>query len=261
MQTRKRFGQHFLTDASVLARTLDCIGPRPTDRLLEIGPGRGALTELLHGTAERFVAIEIDRDLGPMLRARFPGLELVVADVLKFEFTELGTDAPWRIAGNLPYNISTPLLVRLLTSNLPIEDMHFMLQKELADRVYGEPGTKAWGRLSVLVQYHCTVEMLFDVEPSELRAAAESAIVDGAPDAARRDPPPLTYIRRDFDTVLRTAFSARRKRLANALKSLPVDWDRAAVDTSSRADQLSVCDYVRIANAVQDPVSAKGTVG
>ena len=166
MKARKRFGQHFLTDASVLARTLDCIGPRPTDRLLEIGPGRGALTELLHGTAERFVAIEIDRDLAPILRARFPGLELVVADVLKFEFTELGTDAPWRIAGNLPYNISTPLLVRLLTSNLPIEDMHFMLQKELADRVGGEPGTKAWGRLSVLVQYHCTVEMLFDVEPS-----------------------------------------------------------------------------------------------
>ena len=214
---------------------------------------------MLHGTAERFVAIEIDRDLAPILRARFPGLELVVADVLKFEFTELGTDAPWRIAGNLPYNISTPLLVRLLTSNLPIEDMHFMLQKELADRVGGEPGTKAWGRLSVLVQYHCTVEMLFDVEPSSFvpPPKVRSSVVRLTP---RAEPFPLCRPAR-LDAVLRTAFSARRKRLGNALKSLPVDWDRAGVDTGSRPDQLSVRDYVSIANAVRDPVSAEGAVG
>ena len=249
MRARKRFGQHFLTDASVLARTLDCIAPRPADRLLEIGPGRGALTELLHGSTERFVAIEIDRDLAPVLRARFPRLELIVADVLKFEFKELGTDSPWRIAGNLPYNISTPLLIRLLTSNLPIVDMHFMLQKELAERVGGEPGTKAWGRLSVLVQYHCEVEMLFDVEPSSFVPPPQvrSTVVRLTP---RAETLPLSHPAR-LDAVLRTAFSARRKRLDNALKDLAVDWERAAVDTGSRPDRLSVSDYVRIANAVR----------
>ena len=256
MRARKRFGQHFLTDASVLARTLECISPRATDRLLEIGPGRGALTELLHGAAGRFAAIEIDRDLAAMLRARFPGLELVVADVLKFEFTELGTDSPWRIAGNLPYNISTPLLIKLLTSNLPIGDMHFMLQKELAERMDGEPGTKAWGRLSVLVQYHCTVEMLFDVEPTSFSPPPQvrSSMVRLTP---RADPLPVSS-RAHLDAVLRTAFSARRKRLDNALKGLNVDWEQAAVDAGSRPDQLSVGDYVRIANALRHTDASGG---
>ena len=251
---RKRFGQHFLTDASVLARTLDAIGPRPEERLLEIGPGRGALTELLHGTARRFVAIEIDRDLAPVLRARFPGLELIVADVLEFELSKLGEEAPWRIAGNLPYNISTPLLVRLLTSKLPVQDMHFMLQKELAERAGGAPGTKAWGRLSVLVQYHCEVEMLFDVEPSSFVPPPQvrSSLVRLTP---RSETLPLADPAR-LDVVLRTAFSARRKRLGNALKTLPVDWDRAGVDAGLRPDRLSVSDYVRIANAVRPPASA-----
>ncbi len=246
MRARKRFGQHFLTDEAVLARMLDCIGPQPADCLLEIGPGRGALTEFLHGATQRFVAIEIDRDLVPMLRARFPGLELLVADVLTLDFAELGTEAPWRIAGNLPYNISTPLLMRVLTSNLPIVDMHFMLQKELAERIAGEPGTKAWGRLSVMVQYRCTVEVLFDVQPSSFVPPPQvvSSVVRLTPrdeklelrDAAR------------LDAVLRTAFSARRKRLGNALRSMNIDWERCGLDAGARPDQLSVADYVRIAN-------------
>ena len=250
MRARKRFGQHFLTDASVLERTLDCIDLRPGDRVLEIGPGRGALTECLYGVTERFAAIEIDRDLAPMLRARFPGLELIVADVLGFDFTQLGTEKPWRITGNLPYNISTPLLIRLLKSKLPIEDMHFMLQKELAERAGGNPGTKAWGRLSVLVQYHCEVEMLFDVEPSSFSPPPQvrSTVVRLTP----RDETLALRCSARLDAVLRTAFSARRKRLDNALKSLPVDWDRAEVDTRSRPDQLSVSEYVRIANAVEN---------
>ena len=256
MKARRRFGQHFLKDASVLARTLECIGPRRTDRVLEIGPGRGALTELLHGTVERFVAIEIDRDLAPMLRARFPGLELIVADVLKFDFAGLGTGAPWRLAGNLPYNISTPLLIRLLASNLPIRDMHFMFQKELAERVNGEPGTKAWGRLSVLVQYHCRVEMLFDVEPWSFvpPPRVRSSVVRITP---RAETLPLARPG-CLDAVLRTAFSARRKRLDNALKAMRIDWDRALVDTRRRPDQLSVGDYVRIANAVPETVPEDG---
>lgn len=248
MRPRKRFGQHFLTDASVLAGIADCIDPRPADRLVEIGPGRGALTELLQGTTQRYVAIEIDRDLAPLLKARFRGLELIVADVLKFDFAELGDDGPWRVAGNLPYNISTPLLVRLMAVKMQIRDMHFMLQKELADRVNARPGTKAWGRLSVLVQYHCTVESLFDVEPSSFSPPPKvrSSMVRLTP---RPDPLPLQHPGW-LDLVLRTAFSARRKRLDNALKALSVDWDRAGVDTGVRPDQLTVADFVRIANAI-----------
>ncbi len=248
MRARKRFGQHFLTDASVLARIAECIGPQPSDQLLEIGPGRGALTEFLYGASERFAAIEIDRDLAPMLCVRFPELELIVADVLQCDFSELDGGTPWRIVGNLPYNISTPLLIRLLTSPLPIRDMHVMLQRELAGRAAAEPGTREWGRLSVLVQHRCSVERLFDVEPSSFVPPPKvlSSVVRLTPRAKKlplRDPD-------DFDAVLRAAFSARRKRLDNALKHLPVDWRRAEVDGQARPDQLSVADYVRLANAL-----------
>ena len=256
MRARKRFGQHFLTDASVLARIVDRIGPRPADKLLEIGPGRGALTELLHGTTERFRAIELDRDLAPMLRARFPDLELIVGDVLKYDFAELGESVPWRIAGNLPYNISSPLMIKLLAAKSQVRDMHFMLQKELAERVDGRPGTKAWGRLSVLVQYHCAVELLFDVEPMSFSPPPRvwSSLVRLTP----RAEPLLLRHPGYLDAVLRTAFSARRKRLGNALKSMQIDWDQAAVDTNARPDQLSVDEFVRIANAAEPALSVDG---
>ncbi len=254
MRARKRFGQHFLNDASVLARIAECIGPRPSDRLLEIGPGRGELTEFLHAVPSRYRAIEIDRDLAPLLRARFPGLELIVADVLKFDFSELAGHAPWRVAGNLPYNISTPLLARLMAARAHLQDMHFMLQKELAERVNAAPATRNWGRLSVLVQYHCEVELLFDVQPSSFTPPPRvlSSLVRLLPRAR------LLPLRDSacLDLVLRTAFSARRKRLGNALRSIAVDWDQAAVDTAARPDQLGVADFVRIANATGE-VAAK----
>ncbi len=259
MKARKRFGQHFLTDRSVLAQILACIDPQPTDRLLEIGAGRGALTEFLRGTAQRLVAIEIDRDLAPLLRARFPGLELIVADVLRFDFAELGDGAPWRVAGNLPYNISSPLLARLLAAKARVRDMHLMLQRELAERADARPATKAWGRLSVLVQYHCIVERLFDVEPASFSPPprVHSSLVRLTP---RVEPLPLREPAR-LDAVLRAAFAARRKRLDNALKSLHIDWDRSGVDTRARPDQLPVGDFVRLANAasaVEDAASIDG---
>ena len=256
MRARKRFGQHFLTDTAVLGRIVDCIAPRPNDHLLEVGPGQGALTEFLHGTTERFLAIEIDRDLAPMLRARFPGLELLVADVLRFDFTELGKQAPWRIAGNLPYNISSPLLIRLLAARAYIRDMHFMLQKELAERVIAVPGTRDWSRLSVVVQYHCSVETLFDVEPSSFSPPprVRSSLVRLVP---RAQSLPLRHPG-CLDLVLRTAFSARRKRLGNALKSVQIDWEQARVDTNARPDQLSVSDYVQIANAMEPAACLDG---
>lgn len=256
MKARKRFGQHFLIDRSVLERIVACIDPRPGDHLLEIGAGRGALTEFLQGSVERCVAIEIDRDLAPMLRARFPGVELIVADVLKFDFAELGEGAPWRVVGNLPYNISSPLLVRLLGAKNRFRDMHLMLQKELAERVDAQPGNKPWGRLSVLVQYHCVVEPLFDVEPASFAPPPRvwSSLVRLTP---RTHVLPLEDSA-CLDAVLRTAFSARRKRLDNALKSMSIDWDQAEVDRTSRPDQLSVDDFVRIANAVVDATSRAG---
>ena len=256
MRARKRFGQHFLTDASVLARILDCISPRPADRLLEIGPGHGALTELLHGATERLLAIELDRNLAPMLRARFPGLELIVGDVLRFDFARLGEDTRWRVAGNLAYNISSPLLIKLMAVKSQVRDMHFMFQKELAERLSARPGTKAWGRLAVLVQYHCCVELLFDVEPMSFSPPPRvwGCLVRLTPRAQ-----PLSLEHPGcLDAVLRTAFSARRKRLGNALKSMRIDWDQAAVNTDARPDQLSVGEFVRIANAVEPAISIDG---
>ncbi|MEQ8857223.1 MAG: 16S rRNA (adenine(1518)-N(6)/adenine(1519)-N(6))-dimethyltransferase RsmA [Pseudomonadales bacterium] len=247
---RKRFGQHFLVDQGVLDAMVALIRPRATDRLLEIGPGRGALTEHLHGTAARYLAIEIDRDLVPFLKARFTDLEVVNDDVLRVDLSGLlGDDPPrWRVVGNLPYNISTPLIVRMLDHLDAIEDMHFMLQREVAARLAGSPGTKAWGRIAVLTQYHCEVYQVLDVAPESF------------------DPPPRVWSsvvrlmpRRDklgladpaaLDQILRQAFSQRRKRLGNALQSLAPDWAAAGVDAGRRADDLSVAEFVALANTV-----------
>jgi len=248
LRPRKRFGQHFLTDQAVLRRMVSFIRPQPDDRLLEIGPGLGALTEHLYGTTSRFRAVEIDRDLLPFLKARFAELELVNADVLKVDLSVLLDGAPgWRVVGNLPYNISTPLLVSLLEHLPRIRDMHFMLQREVAARLAAGPGSKAWGRISVLVQYHCEVDLLFDVAPDSFEPPPKvwSSVLRLAP---RRqplhldDPPAL-------DRVLRQAFSQRRKRLGNALQLIGPDWARAGVDPGRRADDLSVAEFVALANA------------
>ena len=245
---RKRFGQHFLTDAEVLRRILDCIAPEPSDWLLEIGPGRGALTSLLCDAVERCAAVEIDRDLAALLRARFPTLELFVTDVLAFDFAALPGEAQWRVAGNLPYNISSPLLAKLLGAPCRIKDMHFLFQKEMAERLQARPGAKAWGRLSVLAQHRCRVETLFDVAPESFSPPPKvhSSLVCLQP---RANPLPLASPAA-LDQVLRMAFSARRKRLANALKALQLNWRQIGLDADARPDQLCVADFARIANAV-----------
>ena len=247
---RKRFGQHFLTDQGVLTRLLACLALRPADQVLEIGPGRGTLTRHLCDAAARCVAIEIDRDLAKDLAARLPGLEVIAADALAFDFTELGTGLPWRIVGNLPYNISSPLLFRLMrliaAQNAPtIQDMHFMLQREVAQRLAARPGSKVWGRLSVAAQFHFAVEALFEAPPESFSPLPKvfSALVRFQPRQPAAKPPAR------FDEVLRLAFSARRKRVANALKPLRTDWDALGVNPDLRPEQLSVADFVKIAEA------------
>lgn len=250
MRARKRFGQHFLTDPHVLREIVRVVRPKAHDQLLEIGPGHGALTEHLVGTSARYLVVEIDRDLIHKLRARFTDVEVVNADVLKVDFAEIWNERPWRIVGNLPYNITTPLMLRLLAEKAHIEDMHFMVQKELAQRLAATPGTKAWGRLTVLMQYHCAIEALFDVAPESFSPPPKvnSCVVRIQP---RAETLPLTDASR-LDRVLRTAFSARRKRLANALADLDLPWDELAVDANARPDQLTVEDFVTLANAMEE---------
>ena len=253
MKPRKRFGQHFLSDHGVLDQIVRAVRPRPCERLLEIGPGEGALTEYLArevctpDASGRYVAVEIDRDLVPFLKARFAGVELVNADILRVDLSKLLESGDWRVVGNLPYNISTPLLVLLLEHLPNIRDMHFMLQREVAERLAAEPGTKAWGRLTVLMQYHCVVDNLFDVPPESFTPPPKvwSAVVRIRP---RIDKPEVNA--RALDTVLRHAFSQRRKRLSNALQSLVIDWSACGVDPGKRADAISVAEYLALAHAL-----------
>jgi len=260
MRARKRFGQHFLTDEAVLQRITAALILKDDQRLLEVGPGRGALTEHLRGLPGRYLAVEIDRDLVPELQSRYPDIEFINADILKVPLEDLlhcdrGDDG-WRVVGNLPYNISTPLLVRLFAHTDLIRDMHFMLQREVAERLTAVPGTKAWGRLSVVAQYHCDLQVLFGVEPASFTPPPKvhSAVV-------RLVPRPDKLILEDpqqLDVVLRQAFSGRRKRIANALKSLELPWDRLDIDQGARADQLSVSDFVALANEVANEVATQG---
>ncbi len=249
---RKRFGQHFLEDADVVERLLRAIDPRPGDRLVEIGPGHGALTYPLLERAGRLTAIELDRDLLPLLRAGASArgeLELVNADVLEFDFTTLG-GGPLRVVGNLPYNISTPLLFHLLESLPLIADMHFMLQKEVARRLVAAPGGGDYGRLTVMLQQRCDCHYLFEVAPRSFRPPpkVDSAVVRLAPLPAPRfdagDP-----VR--FAQIVRAAFGQRRKTIGNSLKHL-LDRERIAacgIDPGLRAENLGVADFARLSRA------------
>ena len=255
-RARRRFGQHFLTDETVLDRMVGEVAPRPGERLLEIGPGTGALTGRLLESVGVLTAVEIDRDLVGALRSRFPALALVQGDVLRIDLESLiGQGPPWRIVGNLPYNISTPLLVKLLAHSPYVRDMHFLLQKEVVDRLCAEPGTKAWGRLSVAMQYRCEVIALFDVPPVHFRPRPKvhSTFVRILPKptlAPLADPAAL-------DTILRFAFSGRRKTLRNALKPLELDWRQVPVDAGARPDQIGVEAYLLLANHL----TARSTAG
>ncbi|MFK7915119.1 MAG: 16S rRNA (adenine(1518)-N(6)/adenine(1519)-N(6))-dimethyltransferase RsmA [Pseudomonadales bacterium] len=246
-RARKRFGQHFLTDSFVLNQIASAIALRATDRVFEIGPGRGALTDVLYGDCEHYRAVEIDRDLIEELGQRFPALDLTQGDILEVPLATLLADGPWRVVGNLPYNISTPLLERLFEQLDQVRDIHVMLQKEVADRLAAQPGTKAYGRLSVGAQVRAEIVPLFDVPPESFTPppAVNSAVLRLLPlPASQRLPAPVAHA---LDRCLRLAFQQRRKRLSNALKSLAIDFAALDLDPALRADQVSVAAYVQLA--------------
>ncbi|TLX57845.1 16S rRNA (adenine(1518)-N(6)/adenine(1519)-N(6))-dimethyltransferase [Stutzerimonas nosocomialis] len=256
-RARKRFGQNFLHDAGVIHRILRAIHPREGERLVEIGPGQGALTEGLLGSGAQLDVVELDLDLIPILQSKFAdrtNFTLHQGDALKFDFARLGGEpGSLRIVGNLPYNISTPLIFHLLEHAHLIRDMHFMLQKEVVERLAAQPGGGDWGRLSLMVQYHCRVEHLFNVGPGAFNPApkVDSAIVRLVPHETlphpARDP-------RQLERVVREAFNQRRKTLRNTLKGL-LDADgieAAGVDGSLRPEQLDLAAFVRLANQLSD---------
>ncbi len=253
---RKRFGQNFLHDNSVIDRIIAAIRPQPADCLVEIGPGQGALTFPLLERAGRLVAIEMDRDLIPTLQAGaepLGQLELHQGDALDFDFNAVRPDCDQlRIVGNLPYNISTPLLFHILASAPRIRDMHFMLQREVVERMRAQPGSKVYGRLSVMIQYHCAVERLFLVHPGAFfpPPKVESAIVrlrPQPPETRARDP-------QVFARIVAQAFSQRRKTLRNTLRGVvdPAGMEQAGINPGQRPEQLSVADFVTLANTAAD---------
>jgi 16S rRNA (adenine1518-N6/adenine1519-N6)-dimethyltransferase len=254
-QPRKRFGQNFLRDEGVIDRIVSAIHPREGDHLVEIGPGQGALTELLVKTGCPLDVIELDRDLVPSLLAAFsiyPNFTLHRGDALKFDFSSLPKEGePLRVVGNLPYNISTPLIFKLLDNASLIRDMHFMLQLEVVERLAARPGGKHWGRLGIMAQYRCRVEHLFNVPPEAFRPPpkVQSAIVRLTPwSEAPWEPCDEALLRR----AVQAAFAHRRKTLRNNLKGL-IDSDeleRIGVDPGARPETLELHQFITIANAL-----------
>lgn len=248
MIARKRFGQHFLHDPAVLDRIVAAVDPRPGDNLVEIGPGRGALTERLLARAGRLTAIEIDRDLTPALRERFgDSLVLIEADALHADYPALAAAGPLRLVGNLPYNISSPLLFTLLASGAPIADMHFMLQREVVERIAAAPGTPAYGRLSAAVAARADAEILFTVGPGAFKPPprVHSAVVRLRPRPAPFPLPDLAA----YDRVVTAAFGQRRKTLRNALAGLLGAGEIAAagVDPGTRAERVTPAQFAALA--------------
>ncbi len=245
----KRLGQHFLVDTQVVQQIVTAIRPQPDQYLVEIGPGRGALTLPLLQAAGALHAIELDANLIPDLQAQCTGqgqLQVHHADALHFAYHQLAA-CPLRLAGNLPYNISTPLIFHLLSQRHVIQDMHFMLQQEVVARMAAQPGSRTYGRLSVMVQDACQVEVLFDIHPGAFHPPPRvmSSFV-------RLTPEPVQYPRghqQVFSQIVTQAFSQRRKTLRNSLKSrLTAEHIRqAGVSSQARAEDLSTTEYHRLA--------------
>lgn len=252
-KARKRFGQNFLHDQGVIQAILSAISSNSEDHLVEIGPGQGALTEPLLQNCKKIDVVELDRDLVKLLGNKFsdnPKLTIHSADALFFDFGELcQSDDKIRVIGNLPYNISTPLMFHLLEGTASIKDMHFMLQKEVVDRMQAQPGNKHYGKLSIMLQYHCHVEKLFDVPPECFDPAPKvvSAIVRLIP---HEKPPVETESPELLSRVVTQAFSQRRKTLRNSLSGLFTADQLSAqgIDPKLRAENLSIEEFVRLSN-------------
>lgn len=257
MTPRKRFGQHFLIDETVLERTVNAFHPKDNDLVLEIGPGTGALTEYLLDRISHLTAVELDRDLIAPLNAKYDSTRLTLfqADILNFEITSVfnasedATNKKIRIIGNLPYNISTPLLFHLLKSVEHIEDMIFMLQKEVAQRLSAAPGSKTYGRLSVMAALELDCQCLFDVPPE---AFSPPPKVDST--VIRLTPKSTSFHIQDrhrLNEIVKWAFSQRRKILRNSLQQLVSDsqFETAEIDSSQRAESLTVDQFIQLSNA------------
>ena len=250
-QPRRRFGQNFLADPHYVARIVDAIAPQPGDNLVEIGPGQGALTGPLAERAGHLAAIEIDRDLALRLTAEFPAerLTLYVGDALEFDFALFGPAL--RVVGNLPYNISSPLLFHLAQFESRLADLHVMLQKEVVARMTARPASADYGRLTVMLQAKFRVTRLFTVPAGAFRPvpSVESAVARLVPLGPAK---PLIADEALFARVVAAAFGQRRKTLRNALSMLcdASALEAADVDPGARGETLAVADFVRLANAL-----------
>jgi 16S rRNA (adenine1518-N6/adenine1519-N6)-dimethyltransferase len=258
-KARKRFGQNFLEDDNVIQNIISAISPQEGQKMVEIGPGLGALTRYLLPAVKRLDVIELDRDLAARLPKTLAGLgelHLHQADALNFDFAQLVEDEQkLRVVGNLPYNISTPLIFHLLSHSHIISDMAFMLQKEVVDRLGAEPDTADYGRLSVMVQYRCQVDWLLGVPPEAFNPApkVQSAVVKLTP---WQKSPYNCDNEALLQRVVSTAFNQRRKTLRNCLKGLAeeLDFEAVGINPSLRAEVLSVQQFVQLTNQLNKHV-------
>jgi 16S rRNA (adenine1518-N6/adenine1519-N6)-dimethyltransferase len=268
IRPRKHFSQNFLIDPHVIQQIMDCFNIRPSDTVCEIGPGRGALTGPLLEKLGTLTAIEIDRDLSKALTLRYPTsqLRLLNQDVLKTDFSRL-SPATVRIIGNLPYHISTPILFHLLQYKDHIQDMHFMLQKEVVDRMTAKPSTPDYGRLSVMIQYHCAVQKKLEIPPTAFypKPKVTSAMIALKPYPI---PPCLAHNVSLFSLFVNLAFQQRRKMIANSLQRLlqqyPIDpkatlqaiFEATDIQPQQRPESLSVEAFVALSNLIHQALSA-----
>ncbi|GGY98643.1 16S rRNA (adenine(1518)-N(6)/adenine(1519)-N(6))-dimethyltransferase RsmA [Pseudoduganella plicata] len=256
---RKRFGQNFLQDDRVLGDIIEAIAPAPDDTMVEIGPGLAAMTALLLKSLNHMHVVELDRDLVTRLEKRFPREKLTIhsGDALKFDFASIPVPEgrKLRIVGNLPYNISSPLLFHFTEFTHLVEDQHFMLQKEVVERMVAEPGTKAYGRLSVMLQWRYRMALMFIVPPEAFDPPpkVDSAIVRMIPIAE-----PLACDKATLEAVVQKAFSQRRKVIRNCLAGMFTEQQiaDAGIDPGTRPETVPVEAYVRLANSLEAPAAA-----
>ena len=253
-KARKRFGQNFLIDQQVIGQIVAAINPSSDDNLIEIGPGMAAITEHLVKLCPSMTLVELDRDLIEFLKRKlidYPSVSIINGDALKTNFGEFYQGEKLRLVGNLPYNISTPLLFHLLDTREYIRDMHFMLQREVVDRLSASPGEKSYGRLSVMIQYHCRVMPLIPVPPSSFNPApkVQSAVVRLTP---YDEPPHKAENPELLSKIVSLCFQQRRKTLKNCLNSYAqyILSDTNTVNLTKRPEQLSVAEFVDLSNCI-----------
>ena len=256
---RKRFGQNFLIDQQVIEKIISAIGPKQEDNLIEIGPGMAAITEHLIKHCPSMTLLELDRDLVDYLQKKFqdyPSLTIHSGDALQTDFAQFYDGRKLRLVGNLPYNISTPLLFHLLNVKERIKDMHFMLQREVVDRLGAIPGDKHYGRLSVMIQYYCRVIPLIPVPPTSFRPApkVQSAVVRLTP---HTDLPHLADNHNILSQVVNLSFQQRRKTLKNCLNYFAEHLPKVAenIDLTRRPEQLTIKEFVDLSNSINRSIN------